>query len=132
MLADSKGDHVMNRSTRLLILVMVAIVPASSAWAGGKPLGSEFQVNTYTTHSQEVPAIASDAVGNFVIVWESYKQVGSYSGIFAQRFNSVGVPQGSEFRVNAVTTASQEKPTVAFDGLGNFIITWESHDYDGS
>ena len=38
----------------------------------GAPLGPEFRVNTYTTNSQSCPAVASDASGNFVVVWTSY------------------------------------------------------------
>jgi hypothetical protein len=31
----------------------------------------EFRVNTYTTHVQRGPSIASDATGNLVVVWRS-------------------------------------------------------------
>ena len=40
----------------------------------GAPLGGAFQVETYTTGTQWRPAVASDAAGNFVVVWESYPQ----------------------------------------------------------
>ena len=47
---------------------------------------SEFQVNTYTSNYQNEPAVACDANGNFVVVWESFRQDGSDEGIFGQRF----------------------------------------------
>src|SRR6188508_202955 len=48
--------------------------------ASGAPQGGEFRANTYTTSSQFRPQIASDAKGNFVIVWSSYSQDGSDYG----------------------------------------------------
>ena len=38
--------------------------------------GSEFQVNTYTTGNQASPKVASDAAGDYVVVWESYAEDG--------------------------------------------------------
>ncbi|MFC1853490.1 hypothetical protein ACFL27_25140, partial [candidate division CSSED10-310 bacterium] len=37
----------------------------------GSFLGSQFQVNTYTTNKQYVPVVCVDSEGNFVVVWES-------------------------------------------------------------
>ncbi|MFC1851065.1 hypothetical protein ACFL27_12800 [candidate division CSSED10-310 bacterium] len=37
----------------------------------GSFLGSQFQVNTYTTSLQEQPAVCSDSDGDFVVVWDS-------------------------------------------------------------
>ena len=38
----------------------------------GAPQGAQFQVNTYTTSYQRRPAVAADAAGDFVVVWDSY------------------------------------------------------------
>ena len=59
--------------------------------ASGVPLGPEFRVNTYTTYAQGVPSVASDPAGFFVIVWGSYVQDGSGSGVFGQRYNTLPV-----------------------------------------
>src|SRR5262245_25815135 len=56
--------------------------------AGGTALGSEFQVNTYTTSYQSVPRVGSDGTGNFAVVWESVSQDGHSSGIFGQRLSA--------------------------------------------
>jgi hypothetical protein len=45
-------------------------------------------------------------------------------GIFAQRYNSSGVAQGSNFLVNSYTTGTQSRPSIATDNNGNFIISW--------
>ncbi|MCA9093375.1 MAG: hypothetical protein KDA68_07805 [Planctomycetaceae bacterium] len=100
--------------------------------ASGSPQGSEFRVNSHTTGSQAVPAIGMDADGDFVITWQSYGQDGSVMGIYSQRYNASGVPQGSEFRVNSYTTSHQYPSTVGMDDFGNFIIAWSSYEQDGS
>src|SRR5262245_60872936 len=43
----------------------------------GTPVSDEFQVNTFSTGEQTVPDIASDASGNFIVVWASEPQDGS-------------------------------------------------------
>jgi hypothetical protein len=40
-------------------------------------LGSQFQVNTYTTSDQGAAAVTVDAYGDFVVVWESDGSAGS-------------------------------------------------------
>ena len=37
----------------------------------GSPVGSQVQVNTYTTGSQEYSSVSLDSDGDFVVVWES-------------------------------------------------------------
>ena len=51
-----------------------------------EPIGSEFQVNTYTTSAQAGITIAP--VGSFVVGWYSEGQDGDGRGIFAQRFET--------------------------------------------
>ena len=97
----------------------------------GAPLGPEFRVNTFTPNSQEFPAVASDASGNFVAVWRSQNQDGSFEGIYGQRYANTGAPLGAEFRVNTYTSFNQRLPAVASDASGNFVVVWRSGQ-DGS
>jgi hypothetical protein len=94
--------------------------------AFGRPLSEEIAVNTYTMNHQDQPALATDANGNFVVVWRSYLQDGSFAGVFAQRFSAAGNRLGSEFRVNAYTSSHQDNPAVAMDAQGNFMVVWQS------
>jgi hypothetical protein len=97
----------------------------------GTPLGGEFRVNTYTTDQQRIPAVAADAQGNFVVVWSSMGQDGSDYGIFGQRYDAAGAPRGGEFQVNTYTTSYQERPAVAVDPVGHFVVVWRSNTQDG-
>jgi hypothetical protein len=98
----------------------------------GAPLGPQFRVNTSTPTVQSGPAVVADSSGNFVVVWESNYQDGSYRGVFAQRFAASGVPSGPEFRVNTYTTSLQLYPWVSADPAGNFVVVWSSNLQDGS
>lgn len=92
----------------------------------GGAVGSEIQVNTYTTGHQSAPAIAADNAGDFVITWQSDGQDGSGNGIYAQRFDFSAAPVGSEFHVSTFTTGSQDDPDVAMSSNGDFVIVWTS------
>ncbi len=88
--------------------------------------GPEFQVNTYTTEDQYLPAVAMDGAGNFVVVWTGDRQDGSETGIHGQRFDSTGSPLGVEFQVNTFTPFQQYNPDVSMDDSGNFMVVWTS------
>lgn len=100
--------------------------------SNGLVQGSEFRINTYTTGNQEYARVAMDADGDFVVAWKSNNQDGSDYGIFAQRFNAMGTPQGSEFRINSITANRQLEPAVTLDSDGDFIVVWSSLNQDGS
>ena len=94
--------------------------------------GSRTLVNTFTTGNQTTPAIAADANGDYVVTWSSVGQDGSGYGIYAQRYRSTGIAQGTAFQVNSFTSQNQLDPSVAMDAAGDFVIAWESALEDGS
>jgi hypothetical protein len=96
--------------------------------AAGLPRASEFRVNIYTTSSQWLPSVASDAVGNFVVAWHSWTQDGDSDGVFAQRYDAAGQPQGGEFQVNTYTPGRQADAALSFDAVGNFVVAWTGED----
>lgn len=100
--------------------------------ASGNRLGSEFQINSYTSNNQTIPSVAMTGSGSFVVVWSSLEQDGHGSGVFGQRFDATGVPLGSEFQANSFTAEDQDGPSVAIDASANFVVVWESIDQDGS
>ena len=103
--------------------------------SSGMPQGDEFQVNSYTSAGQNVPAVATDAAGNFVVVWQGYGSPGSDTSdrsIQGRRFDITGTPQGDQFQINSYTTNFQGSPVVASDGAGNFVVMWQSYGSAGS
>jgi hypothetical protein len=97
--------------------------------AGGAPIGGQFQVNSFTIGYQIEPSVASDAEGDFVVVWSSQGSDGgdtSLSSIQGQRYSAGGAPLGGQFQVNAYTSSSQGSPSVASDAEGDFVVVWSS------
>lgn len=97
------------------------------------PAGDEFRVNVHTTNAQLNSAVAMDAQGNFVVVWQSLNQDGNSDGIFARVYSANGTP-GSEtdIQVNQFTTGGQTVPSVAMDNDGDFVVAWQSASQGGT
>lgn len=91
--------------------------------SSGTSIAGPFVVNTYTTANQEFAQVASDSSGNFVVVWENGSG-GGQTDVHAQRYNSFGTAQGSQFTVNVITSSSDDTPSVAMDTVGNFVVVW--------
>jgi hypothetical protein len=125
-----------NKTSSLALALLAATMltpPTATRAEPGDSLGGEFQVNSYTTGSQTYPSVATDAEGNFVVAWASLDQDGDGHGVYAQRYDAAGTPQGAEFRVNTTTAGAQWLPKVAMDADGDFVVVWEDRSgNDGS
>ena len=103
--------------------------------SAGSALGSEFQVNTYTTNGQVWPAVAVAGDGDFVVVWASAGSSGSdrsENSIHGRRYTSDGTALGAQFQVNTETLGFQEFPSVAVDADGDFVVVWtDGFDVEG-
>ncbi|HEV8268521.1 MAG TPA: hypothetical protein VGR00_09820, partial [Thermoanaerobaculia bacterium] len=97
----------------------------------GTPRGGEFLVNAFTTGRQDGAAIAMNAAGDFVVAWQTAPDL-SYLDIVARRFGADGTPFGTEIPVNSYTFRVQEKPAVALDAGGRFVVVWDTKYRDGS
>ena len=95
-------------------------------------MGSEFQVNTYTSSYQVTADITSLSDGGFVVTWQSSYQDGDEYGIYGQRYDSSGNVAGSEFQVSTSTTGRQEQAQVTALIDGGFVVAWQSPYQDGS
>ncbi len=93
----------------------------------GTPQGTNFRINNDAgTTRQESPSVAMDVNGNFVIVWEDYRN--GNSDIYCQRYNAARIAEGLNFKINNDTvTAWQGSPSVSVDGNGNFVVAWEDY-----
>ena len=109
------------------LLVLLALAVPVTAGADVFPVGSEFQVNTYTSGSQLAPAICHSTNGDFVTVWEDNPFASSsgpgYGAISAQRFASSGAMLGTEFEVSTGGTVVFSPDIACQDGDG-FVVVW--------
>src|SRR5690349_14393714 len=94
-------------------------------------LGPEFRVNTTTAGDQVGAAIASDALGNFVVAWQGPGADPASTEVYARRYSATGDPLGDEFLVNTTTAGTQGAPAVAADGAGAFVVAWLGSDAAG-
>ena len=93
--------------------------------ANGTAAGAPVRLNTYTYGDQYAPKIS--AFGKeYLTVWISLGQDGSWEGIFGQFLTSGGALEGVEFRVNTTTVSRQIQPSVASDGFNRFLVVWSS------
>lgn len=103
----------------------------------GTRLGPDFVVNTHFAGNQIQPAVAVDPIGNFVVVWSGEGQDGAtgptdFRGVFYRRFAYDGTPlDRAERQVATYTRGIQERPAVAMDAAGNFVVTWSGEGRQG-
>lgn len=91
----------------------------SSAGVGGATV----QVNSFLYGDQYAPRISAIG-GDYLVVWTSLGQDGSREGVFGQFVHEDGSLVGPELRVNTTTLGSQMQPTVASDGVAQFLVVW--------
>ena len=83
----------------------------------GNLQGLNFKVNNIAGSSrQRSPSVAMDRAGNFVICWEMIEMV--LYNIYAQRYDSLGIPQVSNFKVSDYLFLCRE-----FDPLFQWIVS---------
>src|SRR5258706_436940 len=104
----------------LLALSLFAVGSEASPQA----LGPEFHVNTHTTGSQFAAAVASNASGAFVVVWQGEGDDDLDGGVLGRLYTSAGSALGPEFLVNTYTTGIQTCPRVATLASGDFLVVW--------
>jgi hypothetical protein len=92
--------------------------------ASGAPRGAEFQVNSSTTSRQWTPVVASDAAGNFVVIWDRVELSGSQATVFGQRFDASGAPRGAEFQVAVAGPHFPPGTSAGSDAVGNLTVSW--------
>ncbi|GAA5181126.1 hypothetical protein GCM10025771_27280 [Niveibacterium umoris] len=103
--------------------------------ASGNRIVNEFHVNApagsgqpRAPGGQTMPSLVAIPDG-FVVVWEGMGSAPGSDGygIFMQRFNAAGLPQGSETQVNTTSALLQSQASVAAlredDGSGNMVVT---------
>jgi hypothetical protein len=89
--------------------------------------GAVARVNSTIFSSQYIPRVS--AIGlDYLVVWTSVDQDGSFEGVFGQYLHSDGSPVNGEFCVNTTTAASQMQPAVASDRVDQFLVVWAGYN----
>ena len=93
-----------------------SLVPSHARCPSAGPAGVPGQhVHGGTT---EVPSVAMDSSGNFVIVWESYHRTARARASSVNVSTITGAPLGSEFQVNTSRQGTRRGPHAAMDASG--------------
>ena len=107
------------------------VLPAGRMSAGPQP---DANIRVTDNPTAEYASVARDADGDFVVTWsqnDGTKNVPDWN-VYARRYDATGRPFGGAFLVNTETDFAQRYPAVAVDVDGDFVITWQSQDQDGS
>lgn len=104
----------------IAIIFSVSLLPARAA--DRVPVGAPLQLSPRDAQTYTQPAVALDAAGNAVVVW----QFGTAApDIYAQLLDITGTPRTLPFRVHSTLTGSQRRPAVAMAANGTFVVTWD-------
>jgi hypothetical protein len=120
------------KGTRWLTAGPVLLLFAMQASAQIEPVGGEIAVAQAPGVFQRGPAIAASQTGNFLVVWQRFTGGSEGWDLFGRIYSRDGVLLGSEFAINTTTAGCQQRPAVAADRSGNFVVAWESDGQDGS
>ena len=84
-------------------------------------------LGTFVKGTQSQPSVASDALGNYTIVWTAPGQDGSGNAIYGRRFNAAGVALGAEFQINTDPAGDQTLAQIAMAPDGRFVVVWQTN-----
>ena len=92
----------------------------------GTPLGTDVQVNSYTTDSQYGPALDVADDGTFVVAWTSGvgPDADTDRAVVARRFDASGAAVGDDFELASYLTGSQDLSDVRATPDGGFVAVW--------
>lgn len=103
--------------------------------AQGVNIGTEFLVSSTIKGAKEVPKIAMNASGEFVVAWKSNQNYYNsfdpkskkYSDILVKSFDSRGMAKGEEAIVST-NIGENNLPSVAINTAENFTVVWNAKE----
>ncbi len=118
-------------SSRFIVPVVLVgcVAGCATCRLPSPPESGEARINTSLSDDQWQPAAAQSARASLV-VWADGVTVGAHRGVFGQRFDASGRPDGGEFRVDAAPDAPgivAQVPDVAMNAAGASVVVWEVH-----
>ena len=92
----------------------------------GMPVTEAFRANETVWEGQVDPSVSMSANGDFIVTWTSYGNPKGDANVMARSFNYRGESLTGEFMVNTITTSAQNKPSVAVNSDGSYVVAWSS------
>jgi len=89
--------------------------------ASGSTIGPEFTVNSEPAICR-YPDVAMDSDGNFAVVW---MKEASKNSVVVRLYNDDGSAGTEPFTVNTISFNSVTQPSIAMNGSGHFVVTWD-------
>lgn len=97
----------------------------------GRPIGSQSQVDNVSGAIGSTPALAVAPDGTYLIAWMSQKGNDTFdTSIYGRVFMASGAPLAAPFALTTGAVGPQERPTVANDGQGSYLVAWQSYFND--
>jgi hypothetical protein len=97
--------------------------------ADGKRMGLRINVAEFPAcgRCEQVEAVAGDARGRFVFIWERLRWTSSSPrwDLLGQLFDREGVPVGKRWVVNGKVSNQPQFPTAAFASDGTLLVAWQ-------
>ena len=114
------------------IISFIIILFSSTIYLLGQ---SEILINRTQDNAQTEPVLSViDSSENIAIVWVSYGQadLNSETDIYMRKFNKDLSPIGDELLINDSQIGLQEKPQIASNQNGNYVVVWTSFEREDS
>ncbi len=96
--------------------------------ANGSGAGNELQINTSTDGTQWQPDVASNGLGDLLVVFESPNEylVNNHTTLRARWLNSQGVPQGNDFFLSTIHPQEDHFDPRVAGGVDFFMVVWRT------
>ncbi len=127
---NGAGQFVVSWSRLYAVPGEAVANPVARLFDSSGSVGGEFQVSVYTDPIAVDSAVAMDASGDFVVVWNNIAASGSgpSPAMLGRRFDATGVPLAPDFVVDSQGGNLYSRVGVAMDATSTFIVAWETLD----
>lgn len=95
--------------------------------ADGRPRGGEWRVKSSPLGAQEMPRVAMDPAGDFVVAWTDWYSGPGFPDIMIRAFWADGRPVKKEIIANSEELGEQDAPDVAIAGDGMMVVVWQDN-----
>ncbi len=123
--AAADGGFLITWSVRDMVAPANSLDIFARTFAGGGVGGPAFYVNSHVYGDQYAPRVSSLGL-DYLVTWTSLGQDGSREGVYGRFVHNDGTLTGAEFRVNTSALGQQMQPSVASDGVNQFVVVWTS------